>query len=272
MGKLQEALNRVKQSGVKPSTGGRRTKPVKEVKSSLTDGKDLWPNLVEYDVDLEVMAENRLIGGLKQSSGPLMAYNMLRTRLIKRLRDNRWSSMLVTSPGPGAGKSVTVLNLAFSIAREQNQRIYLIDADFRVPSLHRYLGIEPENHLTRYLDGECNLDDVVCSLGVDRLYTIFNTVQHEHSAELLTSPRMRQFVEELRARDPEGLIVFDTPPLLLADDVLAFSPQVDAITLIVAEGETEREDLSQSIALLADQNVVGIVLNKSRDVAQSAYY
>ena len=178
----------------------------------------------------------------------------------------------MTSPDASAGKSITALNLAMSIAREYNQRVYLVDADFRVPALHTYLGIAPQLQLTDYLDGKAEIDQIVSGIGVERLYLVFNTVQHEHSAELLTSPRMQQFIAELQDRDPKGLIIYDAPPLLAADDVLAFSPHVDAILMVVAEGQTDREDLAKAAQMLTDSNVAGIVLNKSRDVGGQGYY
>ncbi len=201
-----------------------------------------------------------------------MAYNMLRTRLIRSMRDNDWSSVVITSPDIGAGKTVTALNVAFSVAREQNQRTYLIDLDFRAPSLHTYLGVSPSKDLTSYLDGECSISDVISVAGIDRLYFCFNSVQHEHSAELLTSPRMHQFVKELREKDPHAMVIYDAPPMLVADDVLAFSPLADAVLLVAAEGQTSRNDLAKSIELLSDTNILGVVLNKSRDVASESYY
>ena len=278
MGKLQDALRRVKEGSAgkagnaAKAPGQRRAEPVGGAAGQRNMAADLWPEITQYVCDQEAMAKHRLTAGLEVAHGATMSYNMLRTRLIKRMRDNGWLSLIVTSPNADAGKSLTALNLAFSIAREQNQRVYLVDADFRVPGLHNYLGITPTKHLTNFLDGDCEINDVVCGVGVERLHLVFNTVQHEHSAELLTSPRMREFVSELKRRDPVGLIIYDAPPLLAADDVLAFSPQVDAVLMVVAEGETQREDLAKSVQIMTDINLLGIVLNKSRDVLGNTYY
>jgi capsular exopolysaccharide synthesis family protein len=190
------------------------------------------------------------------------------------MRDNGWSSVVVTSAEKGAGKSVTAINLAISVARESNQTAYLIDLDLRKSSLHTYLGVEPPaGNLTAYLEGRCGLHDVLVDAGIPRLYFAFNSVPQQHSAELLSSQRMREFVDELQKKDPNGLIIYDAPPLLVADDVLAFLPNFDAVLLVVAEGQTSREDLNKCIDMLSEVEVLGLVLNKShRAIRKSTYY
>ena len=272
MGKLQTAILRAKERHDRKRGGKRRETPIPDLDAAQGISTAIWKNLDQFELDVDSMVRHRLTEGSDQSSGAAMAYNMLRTRLIRRMRDNHWSSVVITSPNTGAGKTVTALNLAFSVAREQNQRTYLIDLDFRVPSLHRYLGVSPLNDLTNYLDGDCSISDVISVGGIDRLYFGFNTVQHEHSAELLTSPRMHQFVNELREHDPNAMVIYDAPPVLIADDVLAFGPLADAILLVVAEGQTSRNELTKAIDLLSDVKVLGIVLNKSRDMLGESYY
>ncbi|MDH4316169.1 MAG: CpsD/CapB family tyrosine-protein kinase, partial [Gammaproteobacteria bacterium] len=251
MGKLETALRRAKELHA-GKRGSRRESPIAETDADQPGSAGIWQNLARVELDTDTMARHRLTEGSKQYFGAAMAYNMLRTRLIKRMRDNAWSSVIVTSPNPGAGKTVTALNLAFSLAREQSQRTYLIDLDFRVPSLHTYVGVTPTRDITSYLDGECSASEVVSASAIDRLYFGFNTVQHEYSAELLTSRRMREFVGALKDNDPNAAIIYDAPPVLAADDVLAFGPLADAVLLVVAEGETSRDDLAKAVDLLSD--------------------
>ncbi|MDH3266010.1 MAG: CpsD/CapB family tyrosine-protein kinase [Gammaproteobacteria bacterium] len=238
----------------------------------LDGASKIWTNLGKVELDPACMARNRIIMGLHNPASAEMAYNMLRTRLIKRMRDNKWSSIVLTSPNSGAGKSVTAINLAASVAREPNQTAYLIDLDLREPSLHDYLGVKPQSDLTAYLNGHAEITDVLAYAGIPKLYFGFSTVPQQHSADLLASRRMGQFVEEVKTRDPHGLILYDAPPVLEADDVLAFAPQFDAVILIVAEGETKRDDLRKSIDILSDINIAGVVLNKSLSVLEKSVY
>jgi Mrp family chromosome partitioning ATPase len=84
-----------------------------------------------------------------------------------------------------------------------------------------------------------------------------------NSAEMLNSQKMARLVEELKARYPSRIILFDLPPLLGAADALAFSPYVDAALLVVENGKTQKNDVKQAIGLLQGTKVIGTVLNKS---------
>jgi len=273
MGKLEEALRLAKEMRFKGGQPQPHNRRVTEDLSRLNDASpSIWPDLRTVQLDPACMTRHRIIMGLPNPASAEMAYNMLRTRLIRRMRDNQWSSVVLTSPDSRAGKSVTAINLAASVAREPNQTVYLIDLDLREPSLHRYLGAEPQRDLTSYLNGDAEITDVLVDADIPRLYFGFNTVPHQHSAELLTSHRMHQFVNELKTRDPHGLIIYDTPPVLVADDVLAFAPQFDAVLLVVAEGETSRDDLRKTIDVLSGINIIGVVLNKSDSVQEKSVY
>lgn len=271
MGKIETALQMAKQAQAnKVRTRGDRRQKIDALPDSAPAA---WAEVARVQVNVDSMARHRITLGLPERGSAEMSYNMLRTRLIRRMRNNSWSSVIVTSPNAGAGKSVTAINLAISVAREQNQTAYLIDLDLREPSLHHYMGVEmPPGGLTSYLHGSGSLADAMVDCGIPRLYFCFNTIAHQHSAELLTSPRMRQFVEELKRHDPNGIVIYDTPPMLAADDALAFLPQVDSLLLVAAQGETKREDLAKSISLLEETNLLGVVLNKSIDFERENIY
>ena len=86
-----------------------------------------------------------------------------------------------------------------------------------------------------------------------------------HSSEILAGPLSRALVADLRARYPERFIVFDLPPVLTADDALAFAPLVDCGLLVAAEGRTRREDLVRTVELLHKTRLVGTVLNRAAE-------
>jgi Mrp family chromosome partitioning ATPase len=92
----------------------------------------------------------------------------------------------------------------------------------------------------------------------------------KRSSEMLTAPRCREIVTELRARYPDRLLVFDLPPVLGTDDALAFLPLVECALIVVAEGSTPRTDLLRCVELLRNTPVIGTVLNLS-SAAGAAY-
>ena len=273
MGKIETALQMAKDAQrTRPRPKSNRRQDPADTASNLAL-EEAWTGIARVQLDTKVMARHRIILSLPERNSAEMAYNMLRTRLIRRMRNNSWSSIIVTSPNSGAGKSVTSINLAISVARELNQTAYLIDLDLREPCLHTYLGVQdPPGGITGFLSGSATLPEAFVDAGVRRLYFGLNTVAHQHSAELLTSPRMQQFVQELKFHDPNGIVIYDMPPLLAADDALAFLPQVDALLLVAAQGETKREDLVKSISLLEETNLLGVVLNKSVDFERDNVY
>ena len=92
-----------------------------------------------------------------------------------------------------------------------------------------------------------------------------------NSSEMLSSPKMVQLVDELKNRYPGRIIIFDMPPLFYADDVLAFSPYVDASLLVLEEGKTKDEELVRAVDLLSSTNIIGTVLNKSSENIDNYY-
>jgi Mrp family chromosome partitioning ATPase len=91
------------------------------------------------------------------------------------------------------------------------------------------------------------------------------------SAELLSGARAQELMREIRQRDSGRIVIFDLPPVLKTDDALAFSRHIDAALIVVGEGRTLRRDLVRMIELLRDVPVVGTVLNRTREVADTYY-
>ncbi len=92
----------------------------------------------------------------------------------------------------------------------------------------------------------------------------------DNSSEILSGPRNRELVAELRNRYKDRIILFDLPPVLSADDALSFAPLVECGLVVAAEGSTRRNDLLRTIELLHKIPLVGTVLNRAAD-APSGY-
>ena len=199
------------------------------------------------------------------------AYRVLRTRLLQRARSNEWTTIGVTSPGQGDGKSVTALNLALSIAREGNNNVFLIDFDMRNPQMCKYLGATPPMEVNDYLSGDCHPEDVLFSIGIANLTFAGTLTSTEKASELLATRRVEALFEYIRGVAPQPLILVDLPPLLSTDDALVIAPKVDASLLVLAEGRSRRDGAVKALELLSEFVLAGIVLNRSNAMVAESY-
>jgi len=225
-------------------------------------------SLPKVSLNPKILRENRIV--VTSDSPASMSYKMLRTRVLQRMRRNGWSTLAVTGTRPGEGKSLTAINLSLCMARDINTSVMLVDLDLRKPSIHEYMGISPRRGLGDYLCNTSTLEQVALNPKIDRLGLLLNQVSFADSSEWLSSPEMAALVRRLRQGDGR-IVIFDLPPVLATDDMLAFSPLVDALLLVVSQGTTRRDDLVGVKEMLQDVNVVGTVLNRSSEET-SPYY
>lgn len=216
-----------------------------------------------------VLEKHRIL--IDESSGASGAYKMLRTRVLQRMRNNGWKSIAITGTCPEEGKSLTAINLSLALARETSTSVVLADLDLRKPALHRHLGIRPAHGIGDYLRGVAELEQIGVRTALDGLGLFLNAQPFQDSSELLSSKRAGALVD--RAKQGDGRIaVFDMPPVLASDDVLAFCPFVDAVLLVVAQGKTKHDDMAAARELLQNVNLLGTVLNRSSEKVASYYY
>lgn len=210
------------------------------------------------------LRQNRVLTG-DVADDYARAYKVLRTQVSQRMRANGWRTLAVTSPNAGEGKTLTAINLAISLAMESSQTVLLVDADLHRPSVHTCMGIEVEYGLREHLQDAIPLEQVLVHPEIRRLVVLPGGTPLFNSSELLSSPMMLRLVQELKKRYPARVVIFDLPPVLTSDDVLAFAPYVDASLLVVEEGKTLRDEVARAADLLqhANQNLIGTVLNKA---------
>lgn len=219
----------------------------------------------------ELLNRNKVIGAESHDAGVSNAYKLLRTQILHRMRENGWNSLAVTSPREGEGRTLTAINLAISLARDVNYTVLLVDLDMRNPSVGRYLGIEPVAGVDDCLLDNVPIHDALVNPGIDRLVVLPCRNAFKSSSELLSSPPMQALADELKHRYPERLIIYDLPPMLVRDDLLAFSPHIDAVLLVAREGKTKRPDLVRAMEMLKPVNLIGTILNSSREEMVSGY-
>ncbi len=223
-------------------------------------------------IEMETMVRNRLItGGDNPEVG--QSYKVLRTHILQKTQAEHHNALMITSPMPEEGKTLTAINLAISLAQELTQTVLLVDVDLRYPSISRYFGFEAERGLVDYLEGKAEIPELlVHPQGIDGLVILPAGRQTDWAAELIRSPRMLELVPELKNFYPDRYVLFDLPPMLSFADALSFAPLADGIIMVVAARQTSREDLKRCQEMLKGRPIVGYVFNKAEDLQQSRYY
>jgi len=270
---IQDAIKKSRRSqSAEPSAkhDDISTEPSQEDKT----GSGIFRIFQTAQTDKEVMEESRFVSEVDDRRA-VAAYKILRTRVLQRMRSNNWRTLVVTSAGAGEGKTLTASNLALSLARDVNQSVLLVDLDLQRSKVAQYFGfdIDIKNGIGEYLNGSAEIPDIVYSpSGLERISIIPNRGTIEHSSDLLSGPRMKELLAWIRQQSDRTIVIFDMPPVLVDDDVLAFCPEIDAVLLVVAQGKTDRVALEKTMSLLAETNLLGVVLNRCDEMdADNAY-
>ena len=222
-------------------------------------------------LDPQVVSENRIIG-LSEDTPEVDFYKILRTQIQHRTKEKGWRTIMITSVNPGEGKTLTSINLSITFAKEFNQTVLLVDSDLMRQNVHKYLGYPSEKGLIDYLVNDQPLKDFITWPGIDKLTVISGGRTIHDSSELLGSPRMRALVHEMKDRYSDRYVFFDTPPVLGGADAIVLAPLVDAVIMVVAEGQTSIHDVKRSLELLPRDNFLGFVLNRQKAPMLNYYY
>ncbi len=216
------------------------------------------------------LLEKRVIAGLTHDA-LADTFRILRTQVLQRLTAEGYTTLAITSPNPGEGKTLTSVNLAISLAKDVNRTVLLVDVDLRRPRVHSYFHIKPEVGLSDYLLGEAALADCLINPGIERLVILPGGRPLRESSEMLSTPRMVDLARELKARYPDRLVLYDLSPVLTTDDAMGFLQHVDSCLLVVQEGSTRRGDVERALDLVDGCPLIGTVLNKSSQRAATYY-
>lgn len=204
------------------------------------------------------------------SSATAEAYRALGTSIL--LASPNLKTLLVSSPLPGEGKTITAANAAVVLA-QQGKRVLLVDADLRKPGLHRGFGIENAPGLSDLLSGATSGERVIQQVErLPNLSIVATGSSQSMTAEMLGSSKMRALMESWR--DQYDYLILDTPPILAVTDAVRLSCQADSVLLVIRSGQTSRDALARSCDLLNQANVpvLGIVVNGVSSRSAGSYY
>ncbi|MDP5130620.1 MAG: XrtA-associated tyrosine autokinase [Paraglaciecola sp.] len=172
--------------------------------------------------------------------------------------------VLISSSRPGEGKTFTSINLALSMALEQDKTILLVDTDVLRPSVSKTLNLNLEYGLTEYLlSDSLNVEDIIYSTNVERLKIIGAGRPHHLSTELLASEKMLKLSREFAERYPDRLVIFDAPPLLGVNETAVLAAMCGQAIIVVEENRSKVSEIEQAASLLPESLAVGFVINKA---------
>lgn len=182
--------------------------------------------------------------------------------------------ILVVSSIPGEGKTHTAINLALSIAKEQDHTVLLIDCDVTRYGTSRLLGIEGKPGLVDILDSKnFSVSDAILRTDIPELSVISSGKQHELVTELLASQRMSDLVSEIGERYDDRVIIFDAPPLLPTPQAQVLTGLVGQVVFVIEAGKTPQEVVSEALGMISKEQAIGLVMNKCEGIsARSGYY
>lgn len=198
------------------------------------------------------------------------SYKTLRTNIQYSSLDKKIKSIVVTSSGAGEGKSMTSCNLALSFAQE-DKKVILIDCDLRKPSIHKKFKISNLLGLSDILVGKVEIEKVIKKYS-DNLSIISSGHIPPNPSEMLGSNQLSILLENLK--ENYDIIILDSAPLQAVTDAQLLSVKSDGTILVVEAEKTKKDDIISAKELLqkVDANILGIVLNKSKNREKKYYY
>ena len=202
-------------------------------------------------------------------SAPAESYRSLRTSLLYS-DTNPMKTILITSAGPGEGKSITTANLGLALAKS-NKNVLIVDADLRRPMMHNLFGLNRNAGLSSVLEGEASLESVIVKINEIDLSILPSGRLPKEPAEILGSEKMKDFIAKVS--NIYDIVLFDSAPILGMTDTMVLAKEVDKTIMIIKVGQVSRKALRMAISSL-DQlgvQIYGSVLNNV-DVKRDRYY
>jgi protein-tyrosine kinase len=188
-------------------------------------------------------------------------------------RTHNGQLIMMASALPGEGKTFTSINLALSIALDQDVSVLLIDADVAKPHITKTFGVDAEPGLLDVLrDETLDADSVILPTDVPGLSILPTGRRSENASELLSSHRMTNTMAALIAEDPNRIVLVDSSPLLLTNESRVLAQVAGQIVVVVRAGITPQQAVLDAIDFLGEDKAISLVLNQSRAATSPNYY
>ena len=188
------------------------------------------------------------------------SYRTIRTALLLSQAEHPPKVILLTSPSPGDGKTMTSLNLGISLA-QSGQRVLLVDADLRKGRCHKLVNVEGSHGLTNVLTGQLTLQECIQQTAIGNFYLLPRGALPPNPADLLMSQKMHEVLRELR--ESFDFIVIDSPPVIAVSDAAIVSTLCDGVLLVLHGQNTTTPKARRAVERLESIGapIIGVILN-----------
>ncbi|UYV38729.1 CpsD/CapB family tyrosine-protein kinase [Rhodobacteraceae bacterium D3-12] len=251
--------------------------PEPEPAPELASPETIWSSLGAIPVDPKHLERNLIItaGRHDPAHG---AFDVLRTRLVQTLFENDWKRVGITSPTRDCGKTFTAVNLAISLSRYETNRTVLMDMDMRNPSVANVIGANDPASMGDFLQGRDapasffrRLGRNALNIGSNLAVGLNNRVE-PYASELLQDPLTDAALARMMDQLDPDVVLYDLPPALAFDDVIAFKRHFDGILMVIGGGTTKSAEIQESMRRLGDDvPLLGVVLNQAEGETRMGY-
>ena len=275
MSRIEEALKKV--SSQRAGTGDNKVSLKRKIDNGVSVRPKTVKNMIGSLLDVVPLKIDHLMLATAREEKTIVVeeFNKLRSTVIALTKGDEFlNTIMVTSTASEEGKSMTALNLAISLAKEQDHTVLLVDTDLRRPSVHKYLDINPEVGLVHCLRDNLPIEKALIKTGVGKLVVLPAGEAVRDPLDMLSSNRMKEIVHELKDRYPERYVIFDTPPSHPFADAGVLAGFLDATLFVVREGKANKQDVVKALEEFKEHNLLGVVYNDARVFfkSTSGYY
>lgn len=216
--------------------------------------------------------EARQLISISNPKSPISeAYRTLRTNISFSAIDDELKVIMITSAGPGEGKSTTVANLAATYAQSE-KRTVLVELDLRKPTVHKTFKLSNRLGISHVLTKQATLDEVIQDTAVPNLSAITAGMIPPNPSELVGSKSLGTILEQLKEQFEQ--IIIDTPPVLALTDAQLIATHCDGVVLVAESGKVKRSALRDAKERLqvVKAKIIGVVLNNVKRKEKDNYY
>ena len=265
MSRVHDALRRAEQAGLLSPPVSRANADARATAAAANQEHSLnLANLLEQveEIPFHAATDSLLIDVARPHEAPMEEFRTLRTRLNHMKTLQPIHTVVITSPSPAEGKSLSAANLALVQAHLAGNTTLLADFDFRRPIVHSLFGIDRSPGITDFLLGKVPLHAALRKIAGTNLYIMPAGEAVINPLELLNLREVRLMLDRLPTLF--SWVILDSPPLLFAADANLLSTMCHGTLLVVRIGHTTIDSVTRAMQSLCNNNVLGVVVNGAR--------